>query len=155
MQQRRQGTMTARTQLTSGYILASAGDTFNTVPSAGLAPGAGGMYIAGGTGATEQDFRKMQIFCVIGSTATVVTLRASSNGNNVAGTAQTSPYPSSTVFVGGTSGDLVSASTTSATLVLGPLTTDRFLQPDGNIYLDFSQTTGVTVYAVQRPFVIV
>jgi hypothetical protein len=112
------------------------------------------MYIAGGTGASEQDFRKMQIFCVIGSTATVVTLRASGNGNNVAGVAQTSPYPSSAVFTQGTVGDLVSASTTSATLVLGPMTTDRFLQPDGNLYLDFSNVTAVTVYAVQRPFVV-
>jgi hypothetical protein len=144
--------MTARTQITSTYILASAGDTFNTVP-AGLAAAAT-MYIAGGAGASEQDFRKMQIFCVIGSTATVVTLRASGNGNNVAGVAQTSPYPSSAVFTQGTVGDLVSASTTSATLVLGPMTTDRFLQPDGNLYLDFSNVTAVTVYAVQRPFVV-
>jgi hypothetical protein len=147
--------MTARTQLPTANILASSRDTFNTIPSAGFAAVAAGLYIAGGSGTTEQDFRKMQIYCIIGSTATVVTLRASGNGNNVAGTAQVSPYPSSTVFVGGTSGDLVSASTTSATLMLGPVTTDRYLQPDGNIYLDFSQVTGVTVYAIQNPFVIV
>jgi hypothetical protein len=144
----------ARTQIATANILASARDTFNTFPPTPLAAAAT-MYIAGGTGATEQDPSKMQIFCVIGSTATVVTLRASGNGVNVAGTAQVSPYPSNTVFAGGTTGDLVSASTTSATLMVGPFTTDRFLQPDGNIYLDFSQVTSVTVYAVQNPFVVV
>jgi hypothetical protein len=144
----------ARTQIASANILAIGRDTFNTFPPTPLAAAAT-MYIAGGTGTTEQDFRSLSIYCVIGSTATVVTLRASGNGVNVAGTAQVSPYPSNTVFAGGTSGDLVSASTTSATLQVGPFTTDRFLQPDGNIYLDFSQVTGVTVYATQNPFVVV
>ena len=149
----------ARTQIASANILASARDTFNTFPPTPLAAAAT-MYIAGGTGTTEQDFRSLSIYFVIGSTATVVTLRASGNGVNVAGTAQVSPYPSNTVFAGGTSGDLVSASTTSATLQLGPITTDRFLQPDGNIYLDFTQAgspaaVGVTVYCVQNPFVFV
>jgi hypothetical protein len=44
--------------------------------------------------------------------------------------------------------------------MLGPITTDRFMQPDGNIYLDFTQAgspaaVGVTVYCVQNPFVFV
>jgi hypothetical protein len=144
--------MTARTQITT--ILAAGRDTFNTVPASPQAAAAT-MYIAGGAGATEQDFRKMSIFCIIGSTATVVTLHASGLGVNVAGTAQTSPYPSSAVYTLGTMGDLVSASTTSATLQLGPLSTDRYLQPDGNLYLDFSNITNVTVYAIQNPFVVV
>ena len=50
----------ARTQIASANILASARDTFNTFPPTPLAAAAT-MYIAGGTGTTEQDFRSLSI----------------------------------------------------------------------------------------------
>lgn len=146
--------MTARTQITATNILAISRDTWQSPPAA-VAAAAAGMYIQGnGTSPPTalQDFRKFVLFVVIGTTATVVTLRGTGSGNNVAGNAQTSPYPSNAVYTQGSQGDLVSASTTSATLEVGPFTTDRFLQPDGNIYVDFSQVTGVTVYAYQLPY---
>lgn len=144
--------MTARTQIPAANILAGSRDTFQSPPTALAA--ATTMYIQGGAtgGAALQDFRRLLVFCVIGTTATTVTLRASGNGVDASGNAQPTANPANTVFTGATAGDLVSASTTSGTLILGPLTTDRFLQPDGNVYLDFSQATGVTVYAVQLPF---
>lgn len=142
--------MTARTVIPSANILAQSRDSYGTLVS-GVA-GASTMYFnANPTGGIEAP-SKVMFFFVIGSTATVVTIRASSNGVNVAGTAQTALAPSSTVFTQSTLGDLVSASTTSATLVAGPITGDRFIQPDGNVYIDLSNTTSVTVYAIQMPF---
>jgi hypothetical protein len=148
--------MTARTAFLAANIGSISKDSWATAPTP-VAAVAAGMYIScvnGTTGQTIQDPARLMLVAVVGSTATVVTLRATGSGNNVAGVAQVSPVPSSTVFAQSTLGDLVSASTTSGTIGV-TLTTDRFLQPDGNIYIDFSQVTGVTVYAWQRSFIAV
>ena len=142
--------MTARTVIPAANVLAVSRDSFGTLPSA--VAGATTMYFNSNPTGAIQAPSKVLFFFIIGSTATVVTIRASSNGVNVAGTAQTALAPSSTVFTQSTVGDLVSASTTSATIQAGPLTMDRFQQADGNIYIDLSQATGVTVYALQLPF---
>lgn len=142
--------MTARTVIPAANILAVSRDSFGTLPSA--VAGAATMYFNSNPTGGIQAPSKVLFFFVIGSTATVVTIRASSNGVNVAGTAQTALAPASTVFTQSTVGDLVSASTTSATITAGPLNSDRFQQPDGNIYIDLSQATSVTVYALQLPF---
>lgn len=147
--------MTARTQLTPVQLVR---DSMGVTEAAASAA-ASTMYIQGVNAASPGstiDLRKVLLRFIIGSTATVVTVRATGNGVNVAGNAQTSPYPSNAVFSWGSQGDLVSASTTSATLDVGPLTSDRFIQTDssGNTYLfiDFSQTTSVTVLAYELPF---
>ncbi|MGW3196341.1 hypothetical protein ACWDBD_17480 [Streptomyces sp. NPDC001118] len=150
--------MAARTQLTPVQLVR---DSVSVTEAAATAAAAT-MYIQGANASAPSasiDLRKLVIRAIIGSTATVVTVRASGNGVNLAGNAQTSPYPSNAVFTQGAAGDLVSASTTSNTLDIGPLTTDRFIQTDaaGNSYLflDFSNITGVTVLAYELPFVLV
>lgn len=150
--------MAARTQLTPVQLVR---DSVSVTEAAATA-GAATMYIQGANASTPSasiDLRKVLIRAIIGSTATVVTVRASGNGVNLAGNAQTSPYPSNAVFTQGSAGDLVSASTTSNTLDIGPLTSDRFIQTDGAgnsyLFLDFSQVTGVTVLAYELPFVLV
>ena len=150
--------MAARTQLTPVQLVR---DSISVTEAAATAAAAT-MYIQGGNTSTPGssiDLRKLLIRAIIGTTATTVTLRAAGNGVDVNGNARTSPYPTNAVFTQGSAGDLVSASTTSATLDIGPLTTDRFIQTDaaGNSYLflDFSQVTGVTVVAYELPFVLV
>lgn len=150
--------MTARTQLTPVQLVR---DSVSVTEAAATAAAAG-MYVQGVNASSPGstiDLRKLLLRVIVGTTATVVTVRASGNGVNVAGAAQTNPAPSNTVFTQATAGDLVSASTTSNTLDIGPLTTDRFIQTDssGNSYLflDFSQVTGVTVLAYELPFVLV
>jgi len=147
--------MTARTQLVPVQL---ARDSFVTEAAASAAVAAG-HYIQGvnvSTPANTVELSKLFLRFIIGSTATVVTIRASGNGNDFAGNAQTSPVPSNTVFTQSTVGDLVSASATSAVLDLAPLSSDRFIQVDasGNTYyyIDYSQVTGVTVLAYLRPF---
>lgn len=145
--------MTARTQIPSANILAVSKDTWQT-PATGVAAAAT-MYVQGIASSPPtalQNFAKFMLTVVVGTTATTVTLRASGNGVNVAGNAQPATAPSNAVFTQSTQGDLVSPSVTSQTLQIGPITTDRFLQPDGNLYIDFSQTTGVTVSATQLPY---
>jgi hypothetical protein len=150
--------MTARTQLTPVQLVR---DSVSVVEAAATAAAAT-MYVQGANASSPGstiDLRKLLLRVIVGTTATVVTLRAAGNGVNVAGTAQTSPYPANAVFTQGSTGDLVSASTTSNTLDIGPLTSDRFIQTDssGNSYLflDFSQVTGVTVLAYELPFILV
>lgn len=149
--------MTARTQLTPVQLVRDS----IAVTEAAATAAAATMYIQGVNASSPSstiDLRKLVIRAIVGTTATVVTVRATGNGVNVAGNAQTSPYPSNAVFTQGSLGDLVSASTTSNTLDIGPLTSDRFIQSDssGNTYLflDFSQVTGVTVLAYVLPFVL-
>lgn len=150
--------MAARTQLTPVQLVRDS----ISVTEAATTAAAATMYIQGGNTSTPGstiDLRKLLIRVIIGTTATTVTVRAAGNGADVNGNARTSPYPTNAVFTQGSAGDLVSASTTSATLDIGPLTTDRFIQTDaaGNSYLflDFSQVTGVTVLAYELPFVLV
>jgi hypothetical protein len=147
--------MTARTQLVPVQL---ARDSIAVVEASATAA-ASTMYIQGSNTsapASAVDLNKLMIRVIVGSTATVVTVRASGNGVNTAGTAQATPQTWNTVFTQSTAGDLVSASTTSQTLDIGPLSTDRFLQTDsaGNsyIFLDFSQTTSVSVVAYVSPF---
>jgi hypothetical protein len=149
--------MTARTQLTPVSLVR---DSFSITESAATAAAAT-MYIQGWnatTPANSVDLSKVFLRFIVGTTATVVTIRAAGNGVDAAGNARTSPYPGNAVFTGGSAGDLVSASTTSGVLDVGPLTMDRFIQTDsaGNTYLflDFSQVTSVTVLAYVRPTVL-
>lgn len=150
--------MTARTQLTPVQLVRDSA----AVTEASATAAAGTMYIQGVNASSPSstiDLRKVLLRVIIGTTATVVTVRGAGSGVDVNGNARTSPYPSNAVFTQGSMGDLVSASTTSATLDIGPLTMDRFIQTDsaGNTYLflDFSQVTGVTVLAYELPFVLV
>lgn len=147
--------MTARTQLTPVQLVRDSA----AVTEASATSAAATMYIQGVSASSPSstiDLRKILLRVIIGTTATVVTVRGAGSGVDINGNTRTSPYPSNAVFTQGAVGDLVSASTTSATLDIGPLTSDRFIQTDssGNTYLflDFSQVTGVTVLAYELPF---
>lgn len=141
--------MAARTLVAN--ITALAKDTAVTKAAANT-PHTAGDYIAAGTVGTT-DLGKILLEVVNGTTAGTVTVRAPGNGVDVAGNAQTSPYPSNAVFTQGAVGDLTASwGTVAGTTMLGPFTTDRFEQPDGNLYLDWSTATGVTFYVHQEPF---
>ena len=117
-------------------------------------PHTAGDYIAAGS-LQSTDLRKVLLNVQFGTTSGTLTIRAPGNGVNVAGNTQTSPYPSSAVFAQGAVGDLqVAWGTTAGTVIVGPFTTDRFEQPDGNLYLDWSTVAGpVFFWVYQLPFV--
>jgi hypothetical protein len=135
--------MTARSLATVTSLTKDGGAsvTWNT-------PHTTGDYVAAGTLQTT-NLAKCKLLIQWGTTAGTLTVRAVGNGNNVAGSAQTSPYPSSAVFAQGAVGDLTySWGTTAGTAVVGPFTTDRYEQPDGNLYLDWASVAGPVTYAV-------
>ena len=140
--------MTARSLATVTALTKDGGTavTWNT-------PHAAGDYVAAGTLATT-NLAKVSLAVQWGTTAGTLTVRATGNGNNVAGTAQTSPYPSSAVFTQGSVGDLTYTwGTTAGTAIVGPFTTDRYEQADVNLYLDWASVAGPVTYAVlQHPF---
>jgi hypothetical protein len=118
-----------------------------------VAPTAAGNYIAAGSVQTT-NLQGILLQLQWGTTAGTLLVRAPGNGNNVAGNAQVSPYPSSAVFAQGAIGDLsYSWGTTAGTAILGPLTSDRFTQPDGNLYLDWvAGVAGVQYGVIQMPY---
>ena len=137
--------MTARTQATVVALSADAGVAQGSANSAH----AGGEYVLG----SAVDLRRLTLVVINGdSSPHSVIVRATGNGNNVAGTAQVSPVPSSTVFTQSTLGDLTVAVTNGTTQVIKLTTSDRFEQADGNLYLDWSATTSMTYYVYANPF---
>jgi hypothetical protein len=65
------------------------------------------------------------------------------------------PVPSSTVFTQGTVGDLSVSVAAGTTQYIGPLTTDRFVQPNnvngGDLWIDWSAGTDMTISALIWP----
>jgi hypothetical protein len=65
------------------------------------------------------------------------------------------PVPSSTVFTQGTVGDLSVAVAAGTTQVIGPFTTDRFVQQNnvngGDMWIDWSAATDMTFWAYLLP----
>lgn len=86
-----------------------------------------------------------------GTAARTLTIRASGNGNDATGAAQSTP-PWETVFSQATRGDLVVTLAAGTNYVVPPLSTDRFTQPDGSISLDYDAATSLTVYAYTLPY---
>src|SRR6266568_4572703 len=132
-----------------------------TVPAAAQsADTANGNVIFGSTGGATatataaRDFRTLYVLVAGTSTVGTCTIRATGNGVDAGGNAQTSPYPSNAVFTQGSQGDLVITYNNQSVMV-GPLTSDRFLQPDGNIYLDWNAVAAHTFQVFQTPFNVV
>lgn len=137
--------MTARTQANVVALVTDGGVAQGAANSAH----SGGEYISGATAA----LRKVILVVVNGDSANHnVIVRATGNGNNVAGAAQTSPVPSSTVFTQSTLGDLTVTVPAGTTQALVPSTSDRYEQTDGNMYIDWSATTSMTYYVYARPY---
>lgn len=65
------------------------------------------------------------------------------------------PNPANTVFTQSTVGDLSVSVAAGATEYIGPLTTDRFTQPNhvngGDLWIDWSAGTSMTISAILLP----
>lgn len=130
-------------------------DSSVTVPAAQAPDAANGNYLACGSATATQDPRIVTFLLTAGTTNGTLTIRATGNGVDTGGNVQVSPYPSNAVFTQGAVGDLNVVVLGTTTTFVGPLTTDRFLQPDGNIYLDWNGLAGATIRAIQFPFNVV
>lgn len=61
------------------------------------------------------------------------------------------PAPGNTVFTQGTLGDLSVPVAASTTQVIGPFTTDRFVNTGGALWLDWTASTSMSVWVYQIP----
>lgn len=91
-----------------------------------------------------------------GTGAITVIVRASGYTGTPSGAANSGiPSPGNTVFTQATVGDLSVSVAASATQYIGPFTTDRFVQPNnvngGDLWVDYSGSTSVTVSALLLP----
>lgn len=147
--------MAARTSATVVVALKQDGSTVNATQTGDTANGNVIYGSSGGATATAtaaQNFRTLILQVSGTSTAGTLTIRATGNGVDASGNAQTSPYPSNAVFTQGSLGDLV-VTYNNQTVMVGPFTTDRFEQADGNVYLDWNPVVGHTFAVYQFPFV--
>lgn len=84
--------------------------------------------------------------------AITATIRAAGNGVDTNGNAQPTIQPWDVVLTQATIGDLAVTVGAGATEWIGPFTTGRFQQPDGNLYLDWSATSSTTFQVIQLPY---
>ncbi|MEV5710169.1 hypothetical protein [Actinoallomurus sp. NPDC052274] len=139
--------MAARTALTPVQL----------VRDGGVAQGAGtaiaGLVSAGATIASPGPFRLQLIVTNSGGAAANVTVRASRNGVDAAGNAQTNK-PADVVFTRATLGDLVVSVGASATQIITIDDSSRFAQDDGSVSVDFAAGMTGTIWVLRLPIVI-
>ena len=145
--------MTARVT-TAVMTLVKNGGTAAIV--SGTASAAGNVITTTSGGTAVVDPRKI-VLVVNSGTAGTVTIRGTGSGVDATGAAQTSPYPSNAVFTQGSVGDIVVPyGTGTPASVVGPFESDRIVQPDGNIYLDWNASSLTsTFYILELPFNVV
>lgn len=141
--------MAVRTAVVAGLVKASRDGA--VVMGAGQAADA----TNGNTLAAPGPYKAMIIVHNADSGAHSITIRATGNGVDATGAAQVNPAPSNVVFEGGTQGDLVQSVAAGAYELVGPFTTDRFMQADGSLSIDWSATpTATTFWLIQNPVLI-
>jgi hypothetical protein len=145
--------MTARTAITPVVLTR---DGAVREDNAGVAVNqATGMYIAATLGpGGNNSVPAHKLLLLVSNTASSaynVILRATGSGTNSAGNAWPVTAPSNTVFAQSTLGDLVQSVGASQAELLGPFTSDRFLQSDGTVCIDFGAGFTGTITAFVLP----
>jgi len=148
----------ARTALTSGAsgIITAVYDTGVAAPASPAAADAtNGNIIANTVGASYGAFQTLLVVANGDSSSHNVIIRGSGYTGAANGAANSGiPAPQNTVFTQSTVGDLTVTVAANKTSVIGPLTSDRFSQADGSLWIDWSAATSMTVYVIQLPVVI-
>jgi hypothetical protein len=148
----------ARTALTPVQL---ASDASVAQGASGTVDAVNGNIVAFNPPATPPTFGPFQVVLVVTNADTVahnVIIRGSGYTGAPAGAANSGiPAPANTVFTQSTLGDLTVAVANGTTQVLGPFTTDRFVQPNhvngGDLWIDWSASTSMSVWAYQLPTV--
>jgi hypothetical protein len=145
----------ARTALTSGAsgVVTTAYDTGVAAPASPASADATNGNILGVTAGTSYGaFQTLLVVANGDSASHNVIIRGSGYTGTASGAANSGiASPASTVFAQSTVGDLTVTVVNGKTSVIGPLTTDRFAQSDGSLWIDWSAATSMTVYAIQLP----
>lgn len=106
----------------------------------------------GGTPPTFGPFRVILMVANSDTNPHTMILRSSGYTGAANGAANSGlPSPSNTVFTQSSMGDASFAVAASATRFVGPLTTDRFVQSGGDLWIDWDASTSVKVTAILLP----
>jgi hypothetical protein len=145
----------SRTALTSGAsgLIPAAYDAGVQAPASPQAADAtNGNSLAFTVGTSYGAFQVLLVVANGDSSSHNVIIRGSGYTGAANGSANSGiPAAQNTVFTQSTLGDLTVAVANGKTEVIGPFTTDRFAQPDGSLWIDWSAGTDMTIYAIQLP----
>jgi hypothetical protein len=134
--------MTARTALTPTAL----------VQDGGVAEPAGtsiaGLISAGATVASPPGPNKVFLIVTNSDSGGAHTVTVSAGGNGVTASGGTNP---GVPFEAATVGDLAVSVAASSTQLVGPFTSDRFIQADGSMSIDFSSGFTGTIAVIQLP----
>ena len=144
----------ARTAITTG--LAALGRDLNeAAPTAQAADATNGNIIPFTVGSSYGSYGVVLAVANADSSPHTVIVRASGYTGAASGAANSGiPSPQNTVFTQATAGDLSVVVTNGTTQYIGPLTTDRFTQSDGSLWIDWSAGTSMTITVLQNPVVV-
>ena len=134
----------ARTALTASSLTQDAG----TALGAGATPDA----TTGNSVAAPGPYHGRVLIKNGDSASHTCIVRGAGYGGAAGGSANSSIAAAGYPFAGASQGDLSVAVAAGATTVIGPLTTDRYTQADGSLWLDWSASTSMTVWVMTDPY---
>lgn len=141
----------ARTAITTGLVNLAT-DTGVLAPSAQAADATNGNIVPFTVGSS---YGAKSVILVVGnadSSSHTVILRGSGYTGAANGAANSGILPpQNTVFTQSTVGDLSVTVANGTTRYIGPLTTDRYAQSDGSLWIDWSAATSMTITVLQEP----
>jgi hypothetical protein len=146
----------ARTALTPVQL---AGDAGVLQGASGTVDATNGNIVAFNPTGSPATYGPYQVLLVVANADTVahnVIIRGSGYTGAANGAVNSGiPSPGNTVFTQGTLGDLSVTVANATTQVIGPFTTDRFVQPNhvngGDLWIDWSASTSMSVWVYQIP----
>jgi hypothetical protein len=147
----------ARTAIAAGLVaLSYDAGVVSTTQTPDAANGNVLPFAPAGTPPTFGPFHVVLVVTNADTAAHTLIIRGSGYTGAAAGAANSGlPSPANTVFTQGSLGDASYAVAASSTQYIGPLTTDRFVQPNhttgGDLWLDWTASTSMTVAAILLP----
>jgi hypothetical protein len=144
----------ARTAITTGLALLGR-DVGTLAPTAQAADATNGNTIPFTTGSSYGAYGTILAVANGDSSSHTVIIRGSGYTGAANGAANSGiASPQNTVFTQSTVGDFSVAVAAGTTRYIGPLTTDRFAQADGSMWIDWSAGTSMTVTVLQNPITV-
>ena len=144
----------ARTPITTGLVALTA-DTAALAPTAQAADATNGNIVPFTVGSSYGAHGVILQVINADSSAHTVILRSGGYTGAASGSANSGIVaPQNTVFTQSTVGDLSVVVAANTTRYIPSLTTGRFTQSDGSLWIDWSAATSMTIIVLQQPIVV-
>ena len=141
----------ARTPITTGLVTLTA-DTAALAPTAQAADATNGNIVPFTVGSSYGAHGVILVVANGDSSSHTVILRSGGYTGAASGSANSGIVaPQNTVFTQSTVGDLSVVVAANTTRYIPSLTTGRFTQSDGSLWIDWSAATSMTIIVLQNP----